>query len=325
MSTARQALVQEILSTFEDRRLGLGGVATWEEISGEDQELREQLSGRSWRSVSDEEISQVPLCLLTDHALSILIPAVILAVLRSDSEDFRVDEMLFNPNHGPSSRERINNVVQSLKPKEGFLVLKYLRLGAAEDNKLANFTAGCAADYVSRLIGDKQHLIGPQQALAELDRLLAGLPVPEASDCFNFDVSNGPPTQMEEGESWRIVGGKRYDEFPCDQAFLPGATNPVLWLDDGDGLDYYIGAIVRCYLKHTLTDSEEPIDWTFLEQTCSVIKALIDGGVSQESLKRLVTFTRAVEAICAVEQFPDFVRIPELAAAARIVLDSKGG
>jgi hypothetical protein len=237
MNTARSALATEILSTFADRRLGPSGIAVWEDIRGEEEEIKERLCGRSWRTVSDEEIGQTPLCFLTEHALAVLLPAVLLGVLRSNSDDFRVDEMLFNPNEGPSNREQIDRVIGELNRSEGLLVLKYLRLGAGEDNKLANFTAGCAADYVARLLGDRQHLAGPTSTLLELDSLLGGLSVPEASDCFGFDVSNGPPTSMDEGDTWQIVGGKAYNEFPCEEAFRCGSTDPVIWLV-GYGLEY---------------------------------------------------------------------------------------
>ena len=144
MQPSRLTLTEEIMSTFADRSLGDDDIAVWEDDTAEEAEIRDQLKLRSWRSVTDLEISQVPLCFLTDQALAILLPAVMLAVLRSNSKDFRVSEMLFDLKEG--NVDRINNVVSILNPQEQMVVVKYLQLGCSEGEQ-----DSCrAADYLAR-------------------------------------------------------------------------------------------------------------------------------------------------------------------------------
>jgi hypothetical protein len=121
-------LIRDILASFPDRRLPRRGIAVWEGGGGEDDTVRDQLAGRSWKSFGDVEILQVPACFLTHRAKAILLPAIMIADLHSPSSPFRVGELLLDPaeNDGPSY---IDPVAHHLEPNQRSVVAQYLDLG----------------------------------------------------------------------------------------------------------------------------------------------------------------------------------------------------
>lgn len=147
MDKMRSELIQDIQAAFPNQILPQNGIAWWEDGVSEDEEVRNQLRGRSVDSISDAEIREIPVCFLTDHVKAMVLPVVMLENLRR-GQITRVGELLLDPL--PTHIPRIEGLASHLTSDQCKAVARYLEYGCS----LGDETSCRAKEFWQRFLTD---------------------------------------------------------------------------------------------------------------------------------------------------------------------------